>query len=38
VHEVVATEFPRQSMAVPTRMIDVTPRGVWLWDRHTRAL
>jgi uracil phosphoribosyltransferase len=29
VHEVVAAEFPRQSMAVPTRMIDATPRGVW---------
>ena len=29
VHEVVAAEFPRQPMAVPTRMIDVTPRGVW---------
>jgi uracil phosphoribosyltransferase len=29
VHEVVATEFPREAMAVPTRMIDVTPRGVW---------
>ena len=32
VHEVVATEFPRESMAVPTRMIDVTPRGVWRGD------
>src|SRR3954463_15645364 len=32
VHEVVATEFPRQSMAVPTRMIDATPRGVWRGD------
>ncbi|MDB4966883.1 MAG: xanthine-guanine phosphoribosyltransferase [Myxococcales bacterium] len=32
VHEVIATEFPRESMAVPTRMIDVTPRGVWRGD------
>jgi uracil phosphoribosyltransferase len=29
VHEVVAAEFPRQPIAVPTRMIDATPRGVW---------
>jgi uracil phosphoribosyltransferase len=29
VHEVVAAEFPRQAIAQPTRMIDVTPRGVW---------
>jgi uracil phosphoribosyltransferase len=29
VHEVVAAEFPREPMAVPTRMIDVTPRAVW---------
>src|SRR5438309_11505877 len=29
VHEVVAAEFPRQSMAVPTRLIDATPRWVW---------
>ncbi len=29
VHEVVAAEFPRQPLAVPTRMIEVTPRGVW---------
>jgi uracil phosphoribosyltransferase len=29
VHEVVAAEFPRQPIAQPTRMIDVTPRGVW---------
>src|SRR5262249_31725267 len=28
-HEVIATEFPRQAMAQPTRMIDVTPRAVW---------
>jgi len=28
-HEVMAAEFPRQSIAVPTRMIDATPRGVW---------
>jgi uracil phosphoribosyltransferase len=32
VHEVVAAEFPRQPMAVPTRMIDATPRGVWRGD------
>jgi uracil phosphoribosyltransferase len=31
-HEVVAAEFPRQAVAVPTRMIDVTPRGVWRGD------
>src|SRR5258706_1126780 len=29
VHEVVAAEFPRQSIAQPTRMIDVTPRALW---------
>ena len=29
VHEVVAAEFPREATAVPTRMIDATPRGVW---------
>jgi uracil phosphoribosyltransferase len=29
VHEVVATEFPREPVAQPTRMIDATPRGVW---------
>ena len=32
VHEVVATEFPRQAIALPTRMIDVTPHGVWRGD------
>jgi uracil phosphoribosyltransferase len=32
VHEVVAAEFPREAMVVPTRMIDVTPRGVWRGD------
>jgi uracil phosphoribosyltransferase len=32
VHEVVAAEFPRQPIAQPTRMIDVTPRGVWRGD------
>ena len=32
VHEVVAAEFPRQAIAVPTRMIDATPRGVWRGD------
>ncbi len=29
VHEVLASELPRRSVAVPTRMIDHTPRGVW---------
>jgi len=29
VYEVVAAEFPREPVAVPTRMIDVTQRGVW---------
>lgn len=29
VHDVVAAEFPRRAVAVPTRMIDHTPRGVW---------
>ncbi len=29
VHDVVATELPRRQVAVPTRMIDHTPRGVW---------
>ncbi len=28
-HEVVAAEFPRRHIAVTTRMIDHTPRGVW---------
>jgi uracil phosphoribosyltransferase len=37
VHEVVAAEFPRESMAVPTRMIDVTPRGVWRGDAIATA-
>jgi uracil phosphoribosyltransferase len=32
VHEVVAAEFPRQPIAVPTRMIDATPRAVWRGD------
>src|SRR5260370_39789518 len=32
VHEVVAAEFPRQPMALPSRMIDVTPRAVWRGD------
>ncbi len=30
--EVIAAEFPRQPIAQPTRMIDVTPRGVWRGD------
>jgi uracil phosphoribosyltransferase len=29
VHEVVAAEFPRRQMAIPTRMADITERGVW---------
>jgi uracil phosphoribosyltransferase len=29
VHDVVAAEFPRRHVAVTTRMIDHTPRGVW---------
>jgi uracil phosphoribosyltransferase len=29
VHEVVAAEFPLEPVAVPTRMIDVTPQAVW---------
>lgn len=29
VHEVVAAEFPRRPVAITTRMIDSTPRGVW---------
>ena len=37
VHEVVAAEFPREPMAVPTRMIDVTPRGVWRGDAIATA-
>jgi len=28
----VAVEFPAQSIAIPTRMIDVTPKGVWRGD------
>src|ERR1700753_2078580 len=37
VHEVVAAEFPREPMGVPTRMIDVTPRGVWRGDAIATA-
>ena len=37
VHEVIAAEFPREPMAVPTRMIDVTPRGVWRGDAIATA-
>jgi uracil phosphoribosyltransferase len=29
VHAVVAAEFPLHELVQPTRMIDVTPRGVW---------
>jgi len=28
----VAVEFPRNPIAIPTRMIDVTPKGVWRGD------
>lgn len=41
VHEVVATEFPRALAEVPTRMIDITPHGVWAGEtlvRHTPAV
>jgi len=34
-HEVIATEFPRQAIAQPTRMIDATPRGVWRGETIT---
>jgi uracil phosphoribosyltransferase len=34
-HEVIATEFPRQTIAQPTRMIDATPRGVWRGETIT---
>ena len=37
VHEVVAAEFPREATVVPTRMIDVTPRGVWRGDAIATA-
>ncbi len=37
VHEVVATEFPREPTVVPTRMIDVTTRGVWRGDATATA-
>ncbi|MGZ3406111.1 MAG: uracil phosphoribosyltransferase, partial [Polyangia bacterium] len=37
VHEVVAAECPRAAMVVPTRMIDVTPRGVWRGDAIATA-
>ncbi len=37
IHEVVAAEFPRESIAIPTRMIDVTPRGVWHGDAIARS-
>jgi uracil phosphoribosyltransferase len=29
VHDVVAAEFPRETISVATRMIEHTPRGVW---------
>lgn len=41
VRQVIATEFPRRRAAVETRMIDVTPRGVWIGevlDRDTPAV
>jgi uracil phosphoribosyltransferase len=37
VHDVIAAEFPREPMAVPTRMIDVTPRAVWRGDATATA-
>jgi uracil phosphoribosyltransferase len=37
VHEVVAAEFPREPLAVATRMIDATPRGVWRGDAIATA-
>ncbi len=36
-HDVIAAEFPREPMAVPTRMIDVTPRAVWRGDAIATA-
>jgi uracil phosphoribosyltransferase len=36
-HDVVAAEFPREAMAVATRMIDATPRGVWRGDATATA-
>jgi uracil phosphoribosyltransferase len=41
VHDVVAAEFPRCAVEVPTRMIDVTPQGVWAGeaiDARTAAI
>ena len=32
VHDVVAAEFPRRAVSVPTRMIDVVPEGIWSGD------
>lgn len=29
VHDVIAAEFPRRRVEVPTRMIDVVPQGIW---------
>lgn len=37
VHEVVAAEFPRERAIVPTRMIDVTPCGLWEGQVITRT-
>jgi uracil phosphoribosyltransferase len=31
-HDVIAGEFPREHLAAPTRMIDVTPKAVWRGD------
>jgi len=41
IHEVVAAEFPRKRERIPTRMIDVTPEGIWegeLVRRDTQAV
>jgi uracil phosphoribosyltransferase len=29
VHAVIAAEFPRQLVSIPTRMLEVTPEGIW---------
>lgn len=28
-HNAIAAEFPREVRAVPTRMVEITPRGIW---------
>jgi uracil phosphoribosyltransferase len=40
-HYVVAAEFPRQTSELPTRMVDLTPAGVWrgpVIDQQARAV